>query len=261
MAIKIRKRGDGNEEQPEAPEEQVPKAPPASDPFLQATAQGMSWFEQNRGLVLGGIVALVVAVIGVWAALGYMESQKVAASSELSPALWDYETQVEEAKREAIANDPDLTAPEEEYASEQARWKAIFEKSGSALEAHQQGEIAQSARLTRAAAAVRLGDFDEAVSLYEAYLSGDTDESMLPFVYLGLATAHGAKGNVEDAVANYDKLVEHDESFEGLALYQKAKAFEAAGNTEKAKEIYHEILEAHPQTPYREDIERRLALI
>lgn len=262
MAIKIRKRGDGDKPETDAPEEQSGGVAPEADPVLKATMRGASWMEENRNLVVGGVIALVVAVIGVWVGTSYIDSQEVEASSTLSPALWDYGVPVEGTEEmEQIRQIDVIEPPENAFESEEARWQAVYKKAGDSLEKNQSGPVAQSARLTRAAAASRLGKFDEAIKLYTAYLEGPTDEAMLPFAYLGLATAHGAKGNVEKAAANYDKLVENNEAYEGLAMYQKAKVLEAAGKTDEAKELYHEILETNPKTPYREDIERRLALL
>jgi predicted negative regulator of RcsB-dependent stress response len=262
MAIKIRKRNDADQPEGEGSEDQAAGGAQASDPVLQATMRGASWMEDNRNLVIGGVIALVVAIIGVWAGTSYVESQNVKASATLSPALWDYSAPVKGSPTmEMIGQSAEVGSPETVYASDTERWQAIYDKADTSLESHKSGAIAQSARLTKAAAANRLGKYGEAVTLYEAYLKNETDAAMLPFVYLGLANAHAAQDNVDKATANYDKLVEQDESYQGLAQFQKAKVLEGGGKVDKAKELYHEILESDPKTPYREDIERRLALL
>ncbi len=261
MAMKIRKRGGGKAD-PEAPEAQNGAAVPDSDPVLEATLRGASWLEDNRNLVLAGVIAVIVAGVGVWIGSGYMDSQAVQASSTLSPALWDYDVITKDSPAmKQIEKSEVVDPPKHTYATDKARWEAIYKQAGDSLSKHKSGPLAQSARLTKAAAAMRLKKYDDATKLYEAYLSGKTDKAMLPFVYLGLATAYGAKGKVDKAVANYDKLVKQDDSYEGLAMYQKAQVYEAAGKKDKAKELYHEIIESHPKTPYRDDIERRLALL
>lgn len=261
MAIKIRKRTDGDQPEADAPEGQA-GAPPASDPVLEATMRGATWMEQNRNLVIGGVIAVVVAVIGIWVGTSYVEGQEVDASSTLSPALWDYTAPVEGSEEYGLIQQAEeVEVPQEVFGSDAERWQAIYDQADESLAAKGSGALAQTARLTKAAAANRLGKYDEAIKVYNAYLGGQTDESMLPVVYLGLATAHGAKGNVDEAAANFDKLVEVDEGYEGLAMYQKAQVLEGAGQTDEAKELYHEILESDPETPYRDEIERRLALL
>lgn len=262
MAIKIRKRNDGDQPDADAPEGQDAQAPVASDPVLEATMRGASWMEENRSLVIGGVIALVVAVIGIWVGTSYVESQKLEASSSLSPALWDYSAPVKGSPTmEMMAQTDEVAAPETVYASETERWQAIYDKADASLAKHKSGPLAQTARLTKAAAANRLDKHDEAITLYQGYLDNETEEAVLPFVYMGLANAYGAKGDVEKASANYDKLIEQDDSYEALAQFEKAKVLEGAGKVDKAKGIYHEILESNPKTPYREDIERRLALL
>jgi tetratricopeptide (TPR) repeat protein len=262
MAIKIRKRNDGDQSDADAPEGQDAGAPAASDPVLNATMRGASWMEQNRNLLIGGGIALVVAVVGIWAGTSYVENQKLEASSTLSPALWDYNAPVKGSPTmEMLTQNEEVAAPKTAFGSEGERWQAIYDKADASLGQHKTGPLAQTARLTQAAAATRLDKHDEAIKLYKAYLGNKTEETMLPFVYLGLANAHGAKGNVEKASANYDKLITQDSSYESLAQFQKAKVLEGAGKVDEAKGIYHEILESDPKTPYRDDIERRLALL
>lgn len=263
MAIKIRKRGsDGDQPDTEASDAQGQVAPEDADPILEATLRGATWMEKNRNLVIGGVVALVVAAIGVWVGTSYIEGQEVEASQSLSPALWDYGTVVEGSQEmEQIKKSDRIEVPEHTFPNEEARWQAIYDQAGAALDKHASGPLAQSARLTKAGAAMHLDKYDEAIKLYDAYLGGKTDEAMLPFVYLGLGNAYGAKGEADKAAANFDKLVEQDDSYEAMAMYKKAQVLGDAGKTDAAKELYHEILESHPKTPYRDDIERRLALL
>ncbi|MFW6053893.1 MAG: hypothetical protein ACOC9J_03685, partial [Persicimonas sp.] len=83
MAIKIRKSG-GEGDNPESGSPEQKTAAQGSDAFVQASVRGVSWIEENRNLVIGGIVAVFVAVIGIWVGFNYVESQEVEASSTLS---------------------------------------------------------------------------------------------------------------------------------------------------------------------------------
>ncbi|MFP4598812.1 MAG: tetratricopeptide repeat protein, partial [Persicimonas sp.] len=228
MAIKIRKSG-GEGDNPESGSPEQKTAAQGSDAFVQASVRGVSWIEENRNLVIGGIVAVFVAVIGIWVGFNYVESQEVEASSTLSPALWAYSVPVEGSpEMEAIRENADIEVPDKVYASSQERWQAVYDEASSALEQTSEGEIAQAARLSKAAAAARLDKPDEAVELYQAYLDGDTDEAVLPFAYLGLANAQAAQGATDEAVATFDKLAEHSEDHAALAMYQKATVLEGA---------------------------------
>src|SRR5690554_6455356 len=276
MAIKIRKRqqeGDADN----LDESGVPKtidmdivqgkggvgvAPAGSDPILDATMQGMSWVDRNRNLILAGLIVAVVGSLGVWAYSAYSSSQQVAASQMLSPAIWDYEVFTKDSETfKQIEQSDVIPMPEKVFATDAERWQAIYDGAAKALAENGSGAIAQSARLTQAAAAMHLEKADEAVTLYNAYLEGKTLASAVPFAYLGLANAYAATGDIDKAIQNFDKLGELGESYAGMATYQKAQLLDVSGKTKEAKELYHEILEGNPETPNRDAIERRLAFL
>jgi tetratricopeptide (TPR) repeat protein len=261
MAIKIRKRDDDSQSGDDGSQEQGAKAS-GSAALLQASASAESFIENNRNTVIAGVIALVVAALGIWMGYNYVDGQKVEASSTLSPALWDYGVPVDGSpEMEMLRESPNFDLPEKTFASDAERWEAVYETASSSLEKHQSGPLAQSARLTKAAAATNLGNHEEAVELYEEYLAGQTDKAMLPFVYLGLATSKAAGGDTEAATAAFDKLAEQNEAYGALAMYYKGQVLEGAGDVDQAKTTYHELLETYPQTPYRDDVERRLALL
>lgn len=268
MAIKIRKRREddgsagGAQNDPIEMEPGVGVAPAGSDPILDATMQGMSWIERNRNLVFGGLIVVIVGALGAWIYSGISASQQVSASQALSPALWDYEVLVEGSETyQQIEESELIPLPSKTYPSEEARWEDIYKTAGEALSANPSGDIAQSARVVQAGAAMRLKKHDEAVKLYSAYLDGKTSPAILPLVYLGLASAHAATGEVDEAVKNFEELRKINDSYESMSAYEKARLLDSAGKTDEARELYHEILESDPETPYRDEIERRLALL
>ena len=67
-------------------------------------------------------------------------------------------------------------------------------------------------------------------------------------------------GKVDGAVAALDELAEID-GFKGVARYEKGRVYETAGDKDKAKATYHELLETLPSSPYKLDVERRLATL
>lgn len=274
MAIKIRKRQQEGDA-PELDESGVPTSidfdsvdpesgvPPVdADPILGATMQGVSWIERNLNLVIGGVALVIVASLGGWAYSAYSTSQEVAASQTLSPAIWDYEVFTKDSETYKQIQESDIVPmPEKVFADDAERWQAIYDGAAKALAENSTGPVAQSARLTQAAAAMHLDKADEAVKLYSAYLAGKTLKSAVPFAYMGLANAYAATGDVDKAMETFDKLGEQSETHMAMATYQKAQLLDASGKAKEAKELYHEILESNPETPHRDAIERRLAFL
>ncbi len=263
MAIKIKKKDQSEGSEEEAVEEQAASGATLTDdadPILRASWETASWVEENRGLVLGGIFVVLIAVIGGYFGLQYLESQKVKASSALTPAIESYTTLIEGSREiEAIKSNPDIEAPEKTYESDEAKWQDVYDNADKALAKHPNSEIANASRLAKAAAALKLGKTDEAIELYTSYLESPTDPSMEAAVLQGLATAHANAENWDDATATLDKLGELDEAYAEAARYQKARILERAGKADEAKKLYHEILDEDPNHPQKADIERRLA--
>ena len=138
-------------------------------------------------------------------------------------------------------------------------WQTIYDKAGETLAGHDGGEIGRSACFTKASAAFKLGKVDESITLYEEAIAGARGES-LDFARVGLASSLAAKGEHDKVLATYDELAK-SENYAAFAKYEKARLLQRAGKSEDAKTLYHEILESHPMTTFRDDIERRLAML
>ncbi|MFU8805061.1 MAG: tetratricopeptide repeat protein [Bradymonadaceae bacterium] len=259
MAIKIKKKGEETEGG------ETPALPPTVDAStydsLHAKSyQFVDWLENNRGLAIGAVVALVVAVMGIHFAMQYVESQEIEASTRLSEGLAAYEVLVEGSPDlKALREDDRIAPPEKTFATEEEKWQAVYDGAAATLKDFDSGEIARSARLTKAAAAYQLGNFDEAIALYEEVLQGARGE-VRDFAQIGLANALSSKGEHEKAIATFDKLAENPDQA-AFAKYEKARILQRTGKAEDAKTLFHEILETYPATTFRDDIERRLAML
>jgi len=265
MAIKVRKRGEnddsseGDDEQPEQPDT---VAPEGGDPFTRGSMRTLSWLADHQMSVLVAIGVAILAGIGVYAGSQYMRQQAVEASEGVSRALQAFEVPVEgSAQLRGMQSIENAAPPGETYSSAREKWSAVFDRAGETLSEHGEARVAQMARLTRAAAALRLGKAEKSESLYRAYLDGDQSEATLPMVYYGLSVALAEQGKFEKAVGTLDKMIEADDNYEGFALYHKGVYAEEAGNIEEAKDFYNKVLETDPQSPYKTEVNRRLALL
>lgn len=237
--------------------EEVPAA--ERDAFHQASYKAASWTEQHGSTV--GIAVLVAIVVGL-GALGYKQwsaSQAVTNSAQVSKAIKSYATLVEGSQQEAMLKQlrKDFK-PAKSFPNEKARWEAVYSEADASLKAYPSGGLAVSARLSKAAAAYRLGKFDEAISTYEAALKDPLSKPMRPFATYGLALSQAGKGDTDAAVKTLEGLKD-DKSFDVLAAYQKARLLDLAGKNDAARDAYHKAIEAHPQSPFKSDMERRLS--
>jgi tetratricopeptide (TPR) repeat protein len=268
MAIKVRRskgNGDGPEDEQEGSSEgpeQEPVEPAGGDPFLRGSTRTLNWLADNRNTALAGVGVLVALAIAAYIAYNTMQQQQVAASSSVSAAIAAFEKPVKGSPAvDQILQSTDLDSLNDTYESREAKWKAVEKEASSSLETYPDNPVAQQARLMRAAASLRLEKYEQAISDYQAYLDNQPKEENLAIVYYGLGIAQGAAGKIDAAVKSFDKVAENDEELEDLATYQKGILHQEAGNTEKAKKLYEQLLNDSPKSPYTSDVERRLALM
>jgi len=265
MAIKVRKRRE-DDEPPDDEENGEPEAPEGQledeDPFVAGSMRTLGWLSEHPNVIIGFVIAALVVGAAVYGGTSYMRSQAIQASSGVSGALTAYQTPVDGSPQmEAITASERGATPQDTFGSEQERWMAVYEHTGKTLENHPDSQAAQAARITRAAAAIRLEKYDKAIELYQSYMDADGDKSRLPTVHYGRAVALAEKEQYDKALQALEALMEVDDSYESFARYHKGLFMEKAGKADEAKTFYDKVLDNNPQSPYKAAIERRRALM
>lgn len=265
MAIKVRKRRE-DDEPPEDEENGEPEATEAQledeDPFVAGSMRTLQWLSEHPNVIVGFLIAIAVAGAAVYGGLNYMRSQAVAASSGVSGALTAVQTPVDGSpEMQALTSSDRAASPKTTFESDKERWTAVFDRAGKTLDNYADSQAAQAARITQAAAAIRLEKYDKAIELYQAYLDADAGKDKLPTVHYGRAVALAEKGQYDKAMKALDALMNLDDSYKSFARYHKGMFMEEAGNPKKAKNFYDKVLDNNPQTPYKSAIERRRALL
>ena len=116
-------------------------------------------------------------------------------------------------------------------------------------------------KLANAAAALHLGKFEDAASLYDEALADPKIGHLEPFAVYGKSVALAGKGDTDKALEALNTLAKIDDEYAELAMYKKGTMLEATGDIEGAKEVYHALLEQKPNSAYKLDVERRLATL
>lgn len=232
------------------------------DAFQEASVQAAAWIEENRPAAMGIFFAILLVPFGVYAAVHFSNQSEIEASKEVSESIRMYQYPIEGSpEMQVIEQNDKIKKPETVYPTRDAKWEAIYKEADGALAKHSQGDLSVAAKYAKAGAAYNLGKYDEAIPLYEEVLADARGESLHVFARLGLAMAQAGKGDVDAALSNFDELAASNEELAGLALYHKGRVLESAGKTEEAKKAYHELLESEPETTYKSDVERRLAIL
>jgi tetratricopeptide (TPR) repeat protein len=233
----------------------------ASDQIDMASARVADWAEKNIRLIAA--VALVAAIAPILFVIGkgIKDSADVKSAQQISPVFDLYMKPAEGSPElQFFEFNKDFPKPKT-FDSQQAKWEAIYKEADSAVAKNPSAGAVYSAKLAKAAAAMRLEKWDESITIYQDMINTSPSAPMRSIAQLGLAQAFSGKKELDKAIDAYEALAKLDKQYEPLATYQKARHQELAGQNDKAKETYHKLLEAHPDTTFKADVERRLALM
>ncbi len=263
MAIKIKKKD--NSKTPEVEVEVLESEDEAVevdvyagnvDPFERRAMSTASWVEKNPVVVFGGFALILAAFIGYYFFQEGEKTKAIATSSEMNSVFDSFVAPIKgSAELEALEKVPDGPKPKKTFDDMTKKWTAIYETASKGLEAP---ATAQSARITKAAAATKLGKYDEAITLYNGFLAEKHDVSSEGPVLQGLASAQIGAKKFDEAISTLGKLEKLDEGFAGAAKYQRARILEWQGKKDDAKKLYQDILDNNPKFSKKSDVERRL---
>lgn len=256
MAIKIKKKGE------QAPEELELTGDPLldePDQFFQAADASVSWASQNQQMLIMGIGGVVVAVLVVVFLVTNLQKGKMETSAALTSAVEALNAPVGEAPTPA----PGSKAKDGlRYSTAKQKYTEVDTRAQAVIDQHGGTPAAQMATLIKARAAHGLGNHDEAIKHYQAWLAANGTSPEKPLALLALANSQAAAGQVDAAIESLKQLKAFDEdSYGEMASLQIAQTYEAAGQKDKAKGAYEEMLKAYPDSNQIETVKLRLDLM
>ena len=269
MAIKIKNKGSNEPEEPEGDGQQGAPAGGGSsggglDGFERISFSVAAWVEDNRGVFLGMIGVTVVVIIAIVTGIIYVRGQQMEASERLSEGLLAYEQHVDGAPEEIQhmwMEQEDMEVPVA-FDSISERWQAVYEHAGNTLDDFDGGAIAPSARMTRAAAALNLGEYEEAEQLYRDVVdAGGTAGAFLATAYMGLANSLAAQQQLDEAEDAWREFAELRPAQSAYAELEIARMYERAGDTDEARDRYDRFVEDFEDSEHISEVERRRALL
>lgn len=234
------------------------KAPDQFVSFWGRVAEGLA---KRRKPVLGAAAALVVIAVGIVlvqalferraekASLAFARIQKVAAATLLP------------AEGEAPKYDDGV----QHFKTEKERLEAALDEVDTFLSSYGGSPLADEAKLLKASYLVQLDRAKEAVTLYQQ-LRGSLPEALVFLAREGLAFAHEAAGQTDQALAEFSALADGAKTEPGSfmrdrALYNKARLLEQKGDKAAATKTYKEILAEAPTSALKDKVSDRLAVL
>jgi tetratricopeptide (TPR) repeat protein len=172
----------------------------------------------------------------------------------------------------------DGTAPKEDglphFKTDKERLEGALKDVETFMTADPRSPLRREAELQKAGLLLDLQRPDEAIPLYTEILSSRLDQNLRFLAQEGLAYAYEAKGDLDQAAAAFAKLGDGDSGkadakgegvkvpfYRERSLYHQGRIAERKGNPAQAVKLYKEVLEKTPQSPLRDEISNRLAVL
>ena len=211
------------------------------DEFRSFVGRLFEKIEENPSAVVGsvvGIVALVLAVVGVFA---FLDSRKANANEQLGEALRIFKAPIVED-----GADPQATAPS--FATDDERRARAKE----ALAEVSSGDAAKVAQLLEADIALEEGDKETARKIWEDFLASNDDNLLSLSIRLNLIHLDRAEGRSAELANELQQELDGSQKSlpEDVLLYELARTREALGESDVALELYQRIVDEYPTSPY-----------
>ena len=204
------------------------------------------------GIAVGAVVLVVLAVLGVrW----FLKGRAAEADEALAAAV-----RVHQAPVGVPAPKPE-DPKEPSFADEtarRARAKQLFEE---VREGYGMSDAAGVAAVYLGQIAVAEGQLDDARELWEEYLNDDDDSLLASQTRLNLMALDRQQGKGEELVRQLQEMLDEPEPSlpQDVVLFELATTYEQLGRQPEADEAYQRIVTEHPQSPYRQSAQQKVA--
>lgn len=215
-----------------------------SEKLLLRYEDSRDWFAHNQKFVIGGAIAIVAIIVGLWWWAGQKSAQEEQASTYLSRILptfagGEFRQAIDGDTHRKIQGDPVYGL------------KYIVTEFGST-------DAGNRAALALADAYYYLGKYDSA-SIYYDDASSDYPIAKAA-IEAGKASILEHKGNKQDAAKLFESAAKRDKDNPLDADYKlsAARDLQAAGQRDEAIRLYQELLEDYPGSQFDDAAKRAL---
>jgi tetratricopeptide (TPR) repeat protein len=233
--------------------------------LAMALTQVQAWAEQRRSSIVATLAGTAVVAAVVGGIFYWRSSQDVTARSLLAEAMVVHEARVQPpAPPAGTTTDP--TAPGGQlpgtYPTEQAKLEAALPKFLTAADRFPTNAAGITARFHAAQTLASLGRTEEALRQFDQVIA-TANPLLARGARLGKAQAQLRAGQFDPAIASIKELTEQKDT--GLPpdalLFELARAYKLAGKTEDARKTWNEVVEKHADSPYVSEAKTELERI
>jgi tetratricopeptide (TPR) repeat protein len=227
-----------------------------------ALGHAQTWADKHSRTLLATIIVVVVVGGGVLAFTAWRNSTDTKARTMLAEGMVIEEARVmPPAPPAGTTNDPNALGGQlpGTYPTEKAKLEASLPKFQAAADAYPTNAAGVTARYHLAKNLVALGRFDEALPHYDQVIAnGGT--LLAKTARLGKAEAQLRAGQYDPAIATLKEFVDaKDPTLPAEALLMElARAYKQAGKMEDARKTLTQIVEQHADTPFADEAKQEI---
>ena len=233
--------------------------------LAMALNQAQGWLGANQRTLLVTIAAIAVVGGGVAAYATWKSSVDNKARAMLAEAMVIEESRVmPPAPPAGTTNDPTALGGQlpGTFPTEKKKLDAALPKFLAAADAYPSSDSGLTARYHAATSLVTLGRFDEAIKQYDQVIAGGSGV-VARMARLGRAEAQLRAGQYDPAIATFKELAEQKDGAlpPDALLFELARAYKLAGKPEDAKKTLNQIVEQHADSPFAAEAKAELAKV
>jgi predicted negative regulator of RcsB-dependent stress response len=196
------------------------------DEFQTLSRQAMQFVETNRNAVIAVLTAVIVLLLAIVAYRMISQSREASASAAYAEA------------RQLLTD--------KKYAEAATKFDTVVSQYGGT-------SYGPLALLERGNALLLADQAADAATAYEKFLqSSPPTDYLRQLAHTRLGYAQEKLGKPADAEKSFTTAASETGPFVAEALFGAARNAEIAGNADKAKQLYTQLLDKHPTSEFRE---------
>lgn len=233
--------------------------------LAMALGRAQGWLGENQRTLLVTIGAIVLVGAGVAAYATWKNNVDNKARTMLAGAMVIGEARVmPPAPPAGTTTDPAALGGQlpGTYPTEKAKLDVALPKFVAAADAYPSTDSGILARYHAATILVSLGRFDEAITQYDQVIASGSGV-LNRTARLGKAEAQLRAGQYDPAIATFKELAEQKDAPlpPDALLFELARAYKLAGKTEDARKTLNQIVEQHADSQFATEAKAELAKV
>lgn len=203
------------------------------DEFISFTEKSYLFINQHLKQIAGGVILLLVILVGFYLFRAMDQKKEDESNQKFLAVLETYQR---------------ISSPYQE--ANPTEFKKILEGFEEVIKSYPRTKSAHLSFLHKGGVYLRMGEFEEAIKAYEAFLKKAGKESFYKLLALeGLGYAFEGKKDYEKALTSYQEIIKLDGQFEWAGVHLNlARCYEKLGKREEALQHYKAFLKDYPKS-------------